>query len=437
VPNKHYQLIVPNYDQSGSDAEGAPLSYLRLGGPFDDSDVAEPLNTAHKRGDTLVQGLAFKDDWRTPTYPTKPYTRDDGVARTTTNTAAALTGELLSRGGVREHTDGNRISTTRGDMVEVIQGNYKLIVLGRVAKDWDPSGLGDAGNTNQVGRTRQEISSGGHYNESTSTPGEVMSITWGEQEDGTFRTLEQTDHGDVRSTFKGWKREEFYGPKIIENIGVATSAYAIEGGSGTATNVSSAGAHSAKKPDITDKTYARSMQSAMHVVEIDDKTEVSLHIMEKTHIKQAMTELETCKNKTSLGFAVFFNETLCATNHNVKDGFLEWRRNYTFGALDFGMSLVGFTLIKNKGFGISISAEQALSIDVGLSATCQTYLFTNVRIGPRLEISLGGSAEPVLFHIDSCVLKVKSALVYVHQAAVDYKARIKASRLAAVNSEGA
>ncbi len=39
--------------------------------------------------------------------------------------------QLHTKGGWRDHTDGNRITTTRGDKIEVIRGNYKLIVLGR------------------------------------------------------------------------------------------------------------------------------------------------------------------------------------------------------------------------------------------------------------------------------------------------------------------
>jgi hypothetical protein len=38
---------------------------------------------------------------------------------------------LHTKGGWRDHSDGNRITTTRGDKVEVIRGNYKLLVLGR------------------------------------------------------------------------------------------------------------------------------------------------------------------------------------------------------------------------------------------------------------------------------------------------------------------
>jgi hypothetical protein len=38
---------------------------------------------------------------------------------------------LHTRGGWRDHSDGNRITTTYGDKIEVIRGNYKLMVLGR------------------------------------------------------------------------------------------------------------------------------------------------------------------------------------------------------------------------------------------------------------------------------------------------------------------
>jgi hypothetical protein len=38
---------------------------------------------------------------------------------------------LLTKGGWWDHSDGNRVSTTMGDKIEVVQGNYKLVVLGR------------------------------------------------------------------------------------------------------------------------------------------------------------------------------------------------------------------------------------------------------------------------------------------------------------------
>ena len=52
---------------------------------------------------------------------------------------------LYSRGGWRDHSDGNRVTTTYGDKVEVIRGNYKMIVMGRQdepgeAMGWEASG---------------------------------------------------------------------------------------------------------------------------------------------------------------------------------------------------------------------------------------------------------------------------------------------------------
>jgi hypothetical protein len=53
--------------------------------------------------------------------------------------------KLFERGGWWDHSDGNRVSTTWGDKVEVIRGNYKMVVMGRQdepanAAGWDASG---------------------------------------------------------------------------------------------------------------------------------------------------------------------------------------------------------------------------------------------------------------------------------------------------------
>jgi len=243
MTGKHAQLIVTNYDQTGSSTEGAPLSYFRLGAAVNESDADEPLASKTLRGDDLIDSseiseptdprLRFKDDWRSPTKPNKTYYEDDGTdgempGREETD-RIELSKALISRGGWRDHTDGNRISTTRGDCVEVIGGNYKLIVLGRVASGWDPAGLGKSTTTDFLSRTRQEVSSGGHYNESTSTPGELVSVTWSAtNEGGTWTTVEQTDHGNVKSIYKGYIEQYHFGPSITSTVGKEINAYTIE-----------------------------------------------------------------------------------------------------------------------------------------------------------------------------------------------------------------
>ena len=53
--------------------------------------------------------------------------------------------KVLDDVGWRDHCDGNRITTTAGDKIEIVQGNYKLIVMGRqhdpgAAMGWEASG---------------------------------------------------------------------------------------------------------------------------------------------------------------------------------------------------------------------------------------------------------------------------------------------------------
>lgn len=59
-------------------------------------------------------------------------TNVNNVPRSNTNQNRQVeTLRLLTKGGWWDHSDGNRVTTTAGDKIEVIQGNYKLVVLGR------------------------------------------------------------------------------------------------------------------------------------------------------------------------------------------------------------------------------------------------------------------------------------------------------------------
>jgi hypothetical protein len=85
--------------------------------------------------------LGFADDVRSHgALPTSSTPNPEHAAKTIVNGAAvdntnqnrqAETLRLLTKGGWWDHSDGNRITTTAGDKLEVIQGNYKIMVLGR------------------------------------------------------------------------------------------------------------------------------------------------------------------------------------------------------------------------------------------------------------------------------------------------------------------
>jgi hypothetical protein len=108
--------------------------------------------------------------------------------------------------GWRDHTEGHRITTTRGDKIEVIGGNYKLIVLGRgsgtVHSDW----------------------SGGMLVDTMEAPGNVTSVSWrevptGDDDEHGWLWVEEVVKGHVVERFHGTMRSEHYGDEIIAIVG--------------------------------------------------------------------------------------------------------------------------------------------------------------------------------------------------------------------------
>ncbi|MBI4954658.1 MAG: hypothetical protein HY908_21715 [Myxococcales bacterium] len=179
-------------------------SYLRLGtaNPFD--------RTATARGDDLASLVTeFVDD-----------TRNRGTGAQAPLTAAERQSEsalLHHKGGWRDHSDGNRVSTTRGDSVEVIRGNYRRLVLGRQSDACDGA-LFDA--------------SGGLIQDGDIAPGSVTEIRWVQDTyGGTWRVIEEATKGDTVTRYHGDVDEIFYGNKITTTVGSETPTAAIPAGS--------------------------------------------------------------------------------------------------------------------------------------------------------------------------------------------------------------
>jgi hypothetical protein len=218
---RYLRLEVPGYDGG---AGPSPLSYIQLG-------AARSDGTLMQRGDDLLEALElneatdhfFRDDYRIANGwhdPAAVYVRDDGeTSETATNNPAAfvakLTGELLTRGGYRDHTDGNRISTTRGDRIEVIGGNYKLVVLGRRWQRKD-----DEGHFEQNGwePSAWEASGGIIMDLSNTGLEEGVNVKF----QGTaerWRTVSETLSGNKIEIFEGSRYDTFKGREIVEIIG--------------------------------------------------------------------------------------------------------------------------------------------------------------------------------------------------------------------------
>lgn len=99
--------------------------------------LTEPYGAEIDTKDTGVEGRGvFLADQRT-------WHADDGTIPVPTRLEQSAA--LLNRGGWWDHSDGNRVSTTYGDKVEVIRGNYKMVVMHRqddpaMGGGWDVSG---------------------------------------------------------------------------------------------------------------------------------------------------------------------------------------------------------------------------------------------------------------------------------------------------------
>jgi hypothetical protein len=177
---RYFKVEVPDYTNSGTNPK---ISYMRVGSPRTDwqnepgadlAALAYLVGTAgNKFGDaTLAQESAalaalspvypdiagtdladpFVDDQRTRGSDTVAGSDDasdrpdrapgHGLSKAQRREVSA---RLHSDLGWRDHTDGNRISTTRGDRVDVVYGNYKMVVMGRQsdpadAMAWDVTG---------------------------------------------------------------------------------------------------------------------------------------------------------------------------------------------------------------------------------------------------------------------------------------------------------
>lgn len=121
----------------------------------------------------------------------------------------AWSSDLLSQtkpaAGWRDHTEGHRITTTRGDKLEVIGGNYKLVVLGR---------------TGDPGAAAGFDLSGGLVQDFDAAPGTINEIRWVEDPyDGTWKIFEKTEKGIVHALYHGDVTEEFYGRNYKTIVG--------------------------------------------------------------------------------------------------------------------------------------------------------------------------------------------------------------------------
>ncbi len=292
VTYKYCQIVVPNYkfDVSSSDAsapafttdEGAEgtrvtsgSSFLRLGS-FPELTATSPSGLGNSV--TLAKLVGNPDELAAYADAVDASAGDDGVftedeaedaykgaagfmlgycddtrvrksddeayiaGQKVTNTNAARkqeTKRLLSKGGWWDHSDGNRVSTTTGDKVEVIQGNYKLLVLGRK----DPS---DGAEELEGKATVADYSGGARMCEGMKP--EVVCVEYAEK-DGVWSIVSK-EKANSTEILIGKKFEYFKGSEIKSFIGQDPGELDIG-------HIDKG--HDAYDPEITEKTWAKSI----------------------------------------------------------------------------------------------------------------------------------------------------------------------------------
>jgi hypothetical protein len=181
--------------------------------------------------------LGFNDDTRYRDPAGTTFLRGQ-IAAGTTTARKAETQTVLTKGGWWDHSGGNRVTTTAGDKIEVIQGNYKMVVLGRQ----DPESV-DAAN-----RTAITDNSGGHFQLQAPTPTPcIKSVEYRKDGATGIWALYQEGSGNVTTKFHGKQQDLFTGSRKESTIGSAPvgESYII----------------TSDDPEILSKTWAQAIEN--------------------------------------------------------------------------------------------------------------------------------------------------------------------------------
>lgn len=352
VLGKYILIEAPNFNNARSEAE-AMSSYLRLGA-VKDLSIAASAGAPKASGEDLA-GLVttFIDDTRVregcPDY-LSPAVRQ------------AETAKLHVKGGWRDHSDGNRISTTRGDKVEVIKGNYRMLILGRQNDEagWDVSG--------------------GHVGESGITFQGSSEIRWVQNYDGTWKVIEETVKGDVYTMYMGDVKDEYWGNLKTSSTGSAAPSLEkpnpdISDRTWAKSIASYTGSAALPVPTISDETWATTITSSTHVTDMSDTTTATN--ITSTTTATAMTDTTTAAAITSTTTAgIITNLTVAGTTLDTTIG-------------NTMSIIVGneAEIVAGNMMEVTVGAQESLTIGAVLDLTIA--LMVDITIAGRIEYSAG------------------------------------------------
>jgi hypothetical protein len=369
---KYLEIVVPNYD-----ATEQRDAYLRIG----NSDAfADPSVHGASLWEKFEKFLdqSPEDHLRDRTGATPARGPLYGAADTKENFIANM--------GWRDHTDGNRLTTTGGDKVEVIRGNYQLIVLGRGSGDVDDGSVFDA--------------SGGHIVSGDIAPGNVTKIEYKSAKfGGTWKVTEEVEKGHVHEIFQGEFKEEFRGSKKTSIVGTVpgslTSAFTAEGsgaftgnpeileGTWASTITEHVGSSDSRITSITSNTYAGT------ITETTDATGT----ISETKKATSITETINATSITSTIMAKTMTETIGTAGDHCYSAstYFGARKETTMGAkLDILLGGLVEVFVGGK-FGLVLAKE--VEIILGAHMEIHAGSFREITLGYKWDLVVGQELE--------------------------------------------
>lgn len=370
LPAKYMLLEVPNFNRADTPGE-AMTSYLRLGS-VPHPGIAGSRDAPRSTGEDLAAHAAIKfEDDRWGVFLDDERIRNPAATDfATVEERFAETSILHTKGGWRDHSDGNRISTTRGDKIEVIRGNYKLLVLGRQdeaprAAGWDVSG--------------------GH----TEGLGVKSSIEWVQTWDGTWKTLETSEKGDTWVTQHGNSESFHYGEILRSTTGSEDEKRPVYDAYRRVTRWDPA-----RNPEIVERTWARLIES--HTGSEGNRVP---HIQNETWADNVSTttHVHSLSDSTDAG-SVTSSTTVGAITSSTNAGTIT---DTTIAGAQTAMNIIGSMTNINVGNSLQVNVGATENINVGAlldvtvaaSARITIAASTEITMGVHSSIELGGSVE--------------------------------------------
>ncbi|WP_437726808.1 hypothetical protein [Sorangium sp. So ce861] len=292
----------------------------------------------------------------------------------------------------RDETDGNRITTTRGDKIEIIGGTYSMKVFGR--REFKASSEVEDGRIKQGGITFQGQSE----------------IEFVQGPRGQRRIRETTVKGEVHTTYHGDAVEYHYGSKLVSRTGHPDTPTPIEDYPAVMTenptivdrtwakSISSyTGSAKLPVPSIHEETWAETMVSKTHVTTVTDETTVkgpsketmkAGSISSTTTVEQTIsdtTKAKTIKSKTEA------DKIISETRADTEDDKYGDADSYTQG--DSKTVVDGIETTINLGVVNEVVLGAMVEATLGGEATVSVGGTVNATLGPDVSISVTASFE--------------------------------------------